>query len=261
MPLKTIFIITTSILLLFGACFAQEDFPFLGELCADNINIRTDSTISSQVICAVNKNSQLDVVAELYDWYKVLLPKHASAYIKKNLLECVDYVSTQTQNSYRSAKVLKEIVNIRLGASESEPIIGKAKKDDVIYIKAEKDDWYEIEPTLNCFGWINKKFVKKIPSSQKIQSQKEPANTAAKETHDTLILTIEGVILPKTFKRVATHKLIDKDKKLYLLKSSEVSLNSFNYQKVKITGELSEGQEKKSLNPPIINVKKVEVTD
>lgn len=265
-----------SVFLLFNVCLAQEDIPFLGEVSADNANIRADSTVSSSIICVVNKNEQLEVIHSAYDWYKVRLPNSAPAYVKKDLLECVEY-SGQAQNAGRSAKVLRERVNVRLEASQGSAIIGKVEKDDIVYILAENGDWYKVKPPLNCFGWINKKFIGKTVSLKEIRLQKEFIPYAVKEIEglsrgpscrrlaeadgakdkDTVI--IEGRILPKTIKRVATHKIVDKDKRLYLLKSDELNLNSFNNQRVKIIGRLINSD--KARSDSLVRVEKMEAVN
>ena len=60
-----------------GIAFAQDFQKFNGEITSDNINIRTDSTVGSDIICALKKHDKVEVTAELYDWYKIRLPKKA----------------------------------------------------------------------------------------------------------------------------------------------------------------------------------------
>jgi len=132
---------------------AEESLPFKGRVNSNDINIRADSTVSSEKICSVNKNDCLEVTAELYGWYKIKLPKHAPAFVQIGLLEPLD---SQT------AKTSKKNVNIRLRPSESSPVIGKAKKDEIVRIFENRNGWYRIEPTGNSFGWINRSFVNKI---------------------------------------------------------------------------------------------------
>jgi uncharacterized protein YgiM (DUF1202 family) len=118
-----------------------------------------DSTVSSAVICVLNKGERVEVTLELYDWYKIRLPKAAPAYIKKNMAACLSYT---TQKYCESAKVIKNSVNIRLSPNESSPIIGKAVKDEIINIQQEKGGWYKIYPIINSYGWIHKKFINKV---------------------------------------------------------------------------------------------------
>lgn len=270
-------------------CFAQEQdsLPqeltaapkdksglFPGEINADNIHIRYDSTVSSTIICIANNGEPVEVVKELYGWYRVRLPKTAPSFIKKNLVAIIDG---------KTAKVIKDNVNIRLKASESSPILGKADKNEVINILEENEEWYKIEPPNNSFGWVNKKFVNPAPQGatainlwggvnkasdtinkreeveldKKIKEENKITDEKASQEENA---PIEGIIKPygKVIKRIATHKLITADNNVLLLKGNKGSLDSLNYHKVRVTG--------KSIHPKnskhsIIEILKIEALD
>ena|SRR3989338_7554616 len=223
---------------------AQNSPPFNGEVTSDNINIRADSTPNAQIICTVNKDERLDVILELYDWYKIRLPKKAPSFVKKDLTECLSY--QPDSNACRNAKISKNRVNIRLKPHESSPILGKVNKNEVINIRGEVGGWYKIEPASESFGWIHKNFVKKaaMPVS-------EITVGPIKDTKD---ITVEGMIKPygKIFKRIATHKLITPDNKTYLLKGNKRGLDALNHHKVKIQGTIIDAPKEKY---PVIEVR------
>lgn len=254
-------------------CFAQEQdsLPqeltatpkhksglFPGEINADNIHIRSDSTVSSTIICIANNGELVEVVKELYGWYRVRLPKTAPSFIKKNLVAIIDG---------KTAKVIKDNVNIRLKANESSPILGKADKNEVINILEEKGGWYKIEPPNNSFGWVNKKFVNKasdtinkkegVELDKKIREENKIADEKASQEENA---TIEGIIKPygKVIKRIATHKLITADNNVLLLKGNKGSLDSLNYHKVRVTGKLIHPKNSKH---SIIEILKIEALD
>ncbi len=221
--------------------FAAENFT--GEINANNINIRSDSTPSAEVICTVNKGRRLEVVLEHYDWYKVRLPKNAPAFVKKNLV--------LVSGSSSSAKVLKENVNIRLHPNESARILGRVTVDDILAIRDDKGEWLRVEAPLNTFGWINKKFVNKVSGNLP-----EPAKVVADEVKAETV-TLEGVIKPCGifFRRPTTHRLeVDQDK-IFLLKADKAMLDALNQRKVKVTGRLVISD---SVKYPIIEVEKIE---
>lgn len=206
---------------------------FQGEVKGHDINIRSDSTLSSEVICKVDKGEPVDVSSELYDWYKIRLPQAAPSFIKK------DFVTLSKDG--KIAKVSADFVNIRLRPDISSPILGKVNKDEMVDILQDKGDWYRIKPVKNSFGWIHKSFVS--------ESRKDI-------TKD---ITVEGMVKPKTFTRIASHKLILEDNnKVYLLKADIEDLNPFNNRKVKITGKLVDPTKQKY---PIIEVEKIEALD
>lgn len=155
--MRAIFKISAILLFVFlplaNYCIAEELFPFLGEVNNNDINIRSDSTVSAQTICLVNKGARLEVLSELYGWYKIRLPKTAPSFIKKSLTTPIDE---------KTAKLIANRVNIRLSADESSPILGMADKDQTVNILEDKGSWYKIEPINNSFGYINKKFIVKV---------------------------------------------------------------------------------------------------
>lgn len=226
--------------------FSQNLIPFQGEVTADNINIRSDTTVGSNPICTVRKGTRLEAVSELYDWYKVKLPSVAPSYVKKDLFECINYENiplTQTEVKPRclNAKAIKNSINVRLKPSESSVILGKISKNEVVNVTGSKDGWYRIEPLANSYGWIHKKFL-------------APAQSIAKvEPPDQDTVTVVGVIKPYgiIFKREATHKLICPGNKIYLLKGNKAGLDSLNHHKVKVSGKVIDSKREKY---PIIEI-------
>jgi len=87
---------------------------------------------------------------------------------------------------------------------------------------------------------------------------KTPKDIQEKAPESNILLT--GIVKPYgiVFKRIATHKLITPDEKIYLLKGNRTSLNALNYHKVKVTGKIISPQNAKY---PIIEVKIIEVAN
>ena len=143
---------------------------FTGEINSQNINIRADSTTEAEIICQINKGTKVEVISELYEWYKIRLPKAAPAFIKKEFLKCVNYeninspgiLPLKTGKDCISAVAIKDRINIRLKSDESSPVIGRLNENEVVNIVRPAGNWYMIEPIPNSFGWVNKKFVNKV---------------------------------------------------------------------------------------------------
>lgn len=234
----------------------NKPFLFQGVINGDGINIRSDSTVNSKIICTINKGCLVEVVRELYDWYKIRLPKTAPSFIKKDLVTII---------GDKAAKVLKNNVNIRLNPSESSWILGKVNKNEVVNTFQEQGEWYKIEPVNNSFGWIHRNFVDKVAIMNKTEDVKlaqeiKQENKIIKEKQAPDKNTSEGIIKPygKVLKRRATHKLITKDNKVFLLKGNKESLDNLNYHKVRVTGKLIGPGEQKY---PIIEIIKMEALD
>jgi len=225
----------------------------MGEINSPDINIRADANTSSAVICTIPKNDTVTIIAEKYDWYKIRLPKKASVYAKKDLF---------TNINDKTAIAVKEKINIRLAPNESSMILGKISKDEIVNVKADKEGWLQIEPTIGTYGWVNKKFVKKI--TLPLQIKIDPQTTLVSQEADGTLepqVVIEGKIQPygKVIKRQASHKLITKDNLIYLLKGNKHNLNSITGRKVKITGKQILSTKKQKY--PVIEVEKMEALD
>jgi len=246
--------------------WAGEPLPFTGEVNSDNINIRSDSTVSAQIICKCAKGQRLEVVAQRYGWYKIRLPKPAPSFIKKNLVtgiedkpaDSFDKLKASGNELIKSAKVIKDRVNIRLAPSESSPILGKADRNEVITVLEDKGGWYRIEPINNSFGWISSKFIAKVAAPaepEPLQAQQQIIPAAGEKS-----TVIEGVVKPYgiVFRRPATHKIITSDNKIFLLKGNKKSLDQLNYHKVKVTGKPIGTDNQKY---PIIEIEKIEELD
>jgi uncharacterized protein YgiM (DUF1202 family) len=153
---------------------ADGPFPFQAEVLESGVNIRADATVNSQIIAKANKGDKVTALATSYDWYKVTLPKDAAAFIKADLVIQLDG---------RTLQVEKDRVNIRSSPDESSPIIGKAKRNELVYYRGRSSGWYRIEPTGQCTGWIHKKFVKKAEPAPveptPLPEQPAPAEQAA----------------------------------------------------------------------------------
>lgn len=226
--------------LLSASCVFSQDqpnFPFHGRINSDNINTRADATVNSSVVCALNKGYLVEVVSELYGWYKIRLPEKAPAYIRKDLLECIK--TDDANNACLVARVSKNNVNIRFKPDESSVIVGKATKDELVNIRGWLGGWFGIEPTKKSFCWIHSKFV----TPQKIEEVPQPQIEAKPETLKTQEVTsdivAEGIIRPygRIFGRVASHKLLCDDSNIILLKGDKAALDKLINQKIKVTGK------------------------
>jgi uncharacterized protein YgiM (DUF1202 family) len=176
-----------------GVGLAADFSPFTGRVIEDDVNIRCDSTVGSPSIASMKKDAQLEVVEQIYDWYKVRLPKQAPAYIKKDLVECVssksekeplggpDFPGPAEASGCLNARVSKSRVNIRLQPDETSPVLGKADEGTAIAVTLEVKDWYRIVPTPDTFGWIHKKFIEPVKPAPPEPPKAEKKSKVRKE--------------------------------------------------------------------------------
>jgi uncharacterized protein YgiM (DUF1202 family) len=217
---------------------AVVSYLFKGQISSNDINVRADSTAGSTVVCKIGRGEYVEVIQELYGWYKIRLPANAPSFVKKELVELTDE---------KTAKVTGNNVNVRLGPDTASVILGKLNENEIVKIVDEQGEWYQIEPVANSYGWIHKSFVKKAAR----RLAKNPTVTDDK-------ITVEGLIRPKVFTRVATYKLITEIDKVYLLKGNQEQLHSLINRKVRINGTLIDLTKQKY---PIIGIEKIEALD
>ncbi|MBU1125177.1 MAG: SH3 domain-containing protein, partial [Candidatus Omnitrophica bacterium] len=173
---------------------------FEGEVNSDGVNIRSDSTVSSETICTVDKIQVLEVVSDAFDWYKVRLPEYAPSYIKGDFLAFVEpTASAETKESeekdtaeagvltpkptppQKIARLLKDSVNIRLGPNTKSAILGRVNKNDEVFIIAEEGDWYRIKPIAESYGWIHKDLLNKVEKKVEVVEAPPEATEEPKE--------------------------------------------------------------------------------
>lgn len=228
--------------------YADEFIPFKGRVNAEDINIRSDSTVASEVIITLNKGDVVEVVGELYDWYKVRLPKQSPSYVFKDLTEALDD---------KTVVVAGDTVNIRLRPSENAAVVGRSNKDEVLTVLDTEGDWLKVKPVNNSFGWVNKMFItrlKKGAVGEKNAVKRAPPVLEKDEVF------LEGLIRPygKVMNRPATHKIVTGDYKTFLLKGDIAALNALNYRRARVVGKIIEENKQKY---PVVEVHKLELGD
>jgi N-acetylmuramoyl-L-alanine amidase len=241
--------------------FAEKLPSFTGQIKGNDVNVRADSTASSEIIGKLNNGQLVEVIREAYDWYKIKLPEDSEIllYVSKELIEPLpeDKISPSSNISFGDAKVktgrvLGNNVNIRLKPTVDSAVIGRINQNEVVKITQDKGQWYSIKPTAECYGWIHKKFVKKFigqaatapvkPTTSQIAKKDTITELAAgiqQNNSASTISTIEGIIKPcgRFFNRKGTHRLINKEG-TYYLHGDKKTLDAVIGRKVEVTGNL-----------------------
>lgn len=258
------FLLSLALLAASSGLLLGEEPYYLAEINTQDVNLRSDATVASRVISILRKGERVEVVTENYDWCKVRLPKRVSVYIKNSFAICLKRATASmsvpaSTEQCVSAKVTGDRVNIRAKPGEDAPIVGVADMNEVVNVISEYGSWYRIEPIQNSFGWVNKKFISKLPfpvEPEQPSGSSQDKAVILKDSQDNLAV-FSGIVEPYgvVFFRPATHKLITPENKIYFLKANRISLNALNHQKVKITGKIISGLKAKY---PVIDVKIIE---
>ncbi len=258
-------------LLMLHFCFAAEaavQYPFLGEIMREGVNVRAGQNINFEKLCTLKKGEEVVVADKSYQWYKVKLPLKAECYISKK------YVKMLNQNV---GVVIASNVNLRAGAGVQFTSLGQLVKDNIVTIKNDTGDWYKIEPVEGAYGWIAEDYLAfksaQLPASQPVLTLSQWKNlnsSAASGQNDDIIpapvkkkepalLTFVGTLEPIESMNLPAdihYKLLIDDKNICYLAISPALIERFSRYKVKISGLLK--GEYKTLYPyPVISVSKI----
>lgn len=163
----------------------------------DKINVRIDSTVTSQILGVLNEDETVEILKESRDWIKILLPKRFKGFVSSQYVK---------KTSKVVGIVTASQLNLRIKPSLESYVIGKVKKNSELKLLRQNNDWYEISAYPYAKGWVHKKFLVKSdtkkPTSNsskdiqnKIKKLSAPDIKKKKNLHENLIA--KGVeILP-----------------------------------------------------------------
>jgi len=131
------------------------------QVTKNQANVRVDSNALSDSLGFIVKDDKVEVVAEKFDWYRIVLPKNFPCYIFKNLTENLEG---------KAIRVTATKVNLRSGPSLESPVIGQAPKLEVFPLLESAGEWLKIENNSYAKGWVHKNFLDKRPSIEGLAS-------------------------------------------------------------------------------------------
>ena len=251
--------------------FAEEEFPFLGQVLVDRVNVRAGQNKNFEKIDVLRKGQEVVVVGRSYEWYKIALVEGADNFVS------ADYVQ---KKDGETGVVSGKHLNIRSGAGTKFSVIGKVQQGETVRILATEKGWYKIAPVEGNYGWLLAKYITfksaemplpatkiaRIFSDDKSKDSKagEPAKilaaqaTSAPPKREPLFITgaieIDSTI---TIYGKTGYKLVDETGKAYRLEASDRVLENFIAAKVRIEGELKELPPVTDNFSPILKISKI----
>lgn len=244
---------------------AEEKFPYIGIITADAVNIRSGANPNFEILCKLNKGSFITIAGRSLDWYKIKLPKEAYCYVNSDYIEVKDIAT---------GIIKADRVNIRAREGQNYNILAQINKGDKVELIEKVGDWYKIEPTENCFGWVHSDFVKyfsrieevklgkkkeeikeEVKFQQPLKEEPIKKEPITKEEKEVPIATGRIEDLGRIMNRPGTHKLVKDGSVIYYLKGDRSQLDSLNFYEVRVWGEVTK---RPNCKYPLIIVKKIE---
>lgn len=134
--------------LIFSAGFVYADEVGFGIVNGSDVNLRSDSDISSKGIEVLQKGNKVKIISQSEDWYKVSF-SNKNGWIKKQ------YVSIKNI----SGNINGSDINLRTDSNVSSKILETLQKGNKVQVLDKDGEWYKISSPSKSIGWVKKQYV------------------------------------------------------------------------------------------------------
>lgn len=262
-----IFRIVLLVILLFcptHGSWAEEHFPFLGEISGDKVSVRAGQNVNFERIDILPEGTKVIVRQEQYGWYKIQLPATSKAYVR------MDYLTVENDTIGR---VASNRVNVRAGRGTNFSSVGQLEKGKYVRLVNKMDDWFQIVPVEGMFGWVSKDFVRYqsdvipnletlglAPIAEPSIIETDISSKVSVDENPASAVRLSGVIepvAPANALNSLSYQLKTNDGKIYFLQGHPAVMGQFSRELVKVEGHLVSGMV--TLPYPVVAVRKFQL--
>ncbi|MEI8350577.1 MAG: SH3 domain-containing protein [Candidatus Omnitrophota bacterium] len=180
---------------------------YTAKITRDKIYVRVDSTALSTALGYLDKDEEVRVVEERYEWCRIILPPRFLCYIASRFVQTIDA---------QTVEVTSSSVNLRNEPTLLSSVVGRVSQGARLSVVAKNDEWFKVAGYPYSYAWVNKGFLQKI----------DP------------LFEVEGVILSvinrSQCKANITLKAGDRE---YFLLIPAANFRKFLHRKVKVKGQ------------------------
>jgi len=125
---------------------------------ANNVNVRGQAKLKSEVVTKLTKGQQVTVLEEVQlknsgadepsAWAKIVLPTNALVWLNTSFIDPAN----------KTVKPKK--LNVRSGPGENYSVLGTLKQGDAVKEVSTKNDWTQIEPPADAYAFVAAQFLK-----------------------------------------------------------------------------------------------------
>jgi SH3 domain protein len=125
---------------------------------ANNVNVRGQAKLKSEVVGKLTKGQQVTVLEEVQlknsgpdepsAWAKIVLPTNTLVWINTAFIDSA------------SKTVKPKKLNIRSGPGENYSVLGTLKQGDAVKEVSTKEEWTQIEPPADAYAFVAAQFLK-----------------------------------------------------------------------------------------------------
>ena len=138
----------------------------------NNVNVRAQAAINSEVVAHLQKGQAVTVLEEVTlkkpktdepaKWFRIALPTNVTAWVNH------DYIDA-TNKTVKARRL-----NFRAGPSEDHSVLGRLEKGDTVTVLGEKNGWLKIEAPGIAHGFVAAHLLSKEPPPTAIAEVKPP---------------------------------------------------------------------------------------
>ena len=152
----------------------------------NNVNVRGQAAISSEVITRLQKGQAVTILEEITlrkpkpdepaKWFRIALPTNAPVWVH------TDFINVTNKT------VIPNRLNLRGGPGENFSILGRLSKGTVVKEVEVRGEWIRIEPTTNASAFVAAHLLDKVPSSPQPEPSAKPPETTVKPPETTVAI-------------------------------------------------------------------------
>lgn len=159
-----------------GTSVALQPGP--ATVAAENVNVRGQPTIRSEVITRLNRGDAVVVLEKIAltkpaagepaEWAKIAFPTNAHVWVHAQFIDPTNKT------------VLARRLNMRAGPGENYSVVGVLEQGDAVYEVLTKDNWMQIAPPPNAYAFVAARYLHQQPAAQlAVVKPAEPAVAGA----------------------------------------------------------------------------------
>lgn len=137
--------------------------PEPGVARQNNVNVRGQASINSEVVSHLKKGDRVTVLEEITlkkakqdepaRWYRINIPENVSVWVHSSFVDA------------GSGTVKANRLNLRGGPGENYSVVGRLEKGATIKVIDTKGSWMKIEPPTNAFAFVAAHLIERTPGA------------------------------------------------------------------------------------------------
>ncbi|MBM7660701.1 N-acetylmuramoyl-L-alanine amidase [Bacillus mesophilus] len=156
-----------------------------GSVTANSLNVRLSPSLNAAVMGKVQKNDEVEIYAEKYDWFEIKI-NNKTGWVHKDFIKVkTEEKKKEDQKKEETSKkqiatVTATLLNVRNDFSLSGSVVGQVKKGDQLELISEQNNWCQVKLPNGKTGWVAGWYVEK--------SEVEPPTENPEETSTVTII-------------------------------------------------------------------------